>query len=270
MSSLHETRYRFGDTVIALTSPEFTESSFLSCFRFHGEEKSDIRMEIVPSDSAEEDASAHTVRDVGTGRILWQRKLLPDGSISVKADPSIISHLNTRTVTEMMELPALMLTRGCMILHASFIEKDGRAILFTAPKRTGKSTQAKLWETEKHAVTVNGDRALIGKRGGVWYAHGLPFCGTSGICRNESCPLQAVVILSQSDVNDVRSADGREIASALLSGCSFRADDDGQMNDFLRVAESLSADVPFIRLSCRPDKEAADILENYLTEHAHD
>ena len=58
--------------------------------------------------------------------------------------------------------------------------------------------------------------------------------------------------------------------AALLSGCSLNADNNEQMNNFLRITESLSAEVPFLRLSCRPDKEATDILENYLTERAHD
>ena len=39
-----------------------------------------------------------------------------------------------------------LLQRSAVILHASYIDWDGSAILFTGPSGTGKSTQAELWE----------------------------------------------------------------------------------------------------------------------------
>ena len=50
-----------------------------------------------------------------------------------------------------------------VILHSSFISRQGEGILFTAPSGTGKSTQADLWKRHEEGVTIiNGDRSILG------------------------------------------------------------------------------------------------------------
>lgn len=46
-------------------------------------------------------------------------------------------------------------------------------------------------------------------------AHGVPFAGTSGICRNVSVPLAAVVVLSQAPENTIRRLSPSEAVAAL-------------------------------------------------------
>ena len=51
--------------------------------------------------------------------------------------------------------------RPCLILHCAYLEYQGKAMLFSAPSGTGKTTQAGLWEQYRGSRTVNGDKALL-------------------------------------------------------------------------------------------------------------
>ena len=60
-----------------------------------------------------------------------------------------------------LALEKVLIAHESIILHASYVNYNGKAILFTAPSGTGKSTQAALWEEYKGAEIVNGDRVII-------------------------------------------------------------------------------------------------------------
>lgn len=105
------------------------------------------------------------------------------------------------TVFDGLDLPDMLLKRNIGILHCSFIEYQGNAILFAGKKESGKSTQAALWEKHRNAQIINGDRAAVICENGKLFACGIPFCGTSKICKNKKFPLKAVVCLSKGDSN---------------------------------------------------------------------
>ena len=83
----------------------------------------------------------------------------------------------------LLALERRLVERKGLILHCAFAEYQEEAILFSAPSETGKTTQANLWERFRGAQTVNGDRCLLQKLEGRWYARGWPVCGSSGVCR---------------------------------------------------------------------------------------
>ena len=101
-------------------------------------------------------------------------------------------------------LEQVCITLQAALLHTSFIKWQGKAILFTAPSGTGKSTQADLWRRIEGAEIINGDRAVLRKEGGIWKAWGLPYAGSSRIFRNESAPVGAIVVLRKNDRNELR------------------------------------------------------------------
>ena len=103
--------------------------------------------------------------------------------------------------TSLLALERRLIARDSLILHCAYMVYQGEAILFSAPSETGKTTQANLWEKYRGSRTVNGDRALLGKRKGRWTAQGWPVCGTSEVCHNEEFPIRAVVMLSQAKEN---------------------------------------------------------------------
>lgn len=159
-----------------------------------------------------------------------------------------------------------LLQHGDMILHASYIAWKGQAILFAGPSGTGKSTQADLWRRYVGAELINGDRALIGRKNGVWYSYGYPCCGSSAVCINRTLPLSMIVILEQGEQNRIVSLSDSEKIRAIVSGTEMFPWGSTEISRAIDLAEILVASVPVIKLICRPDEEAVDLLRNKWKE----
>ena len=151
-----------------------------------------------------------------------------------------------------------------VVLHASAVLKNEKMILFTAPCGTGKSTQANLWEKYADAEIVNGDKALISLKDGTIFAGGLPFSGSSNICKNISAPLAAVVCLGQAKENLIRKISAREALVALLQGNYRSGITNESSHRTIDILEKLCSTVPVYRLDCLPDKTAVECLEKEL------
>ncbi len=157
-----------------------------------------------------------------------------------------------------------LLDRDAMILHASYVEVQGEALLFLGPSGTGKSTQARLWETHGSAQTLNGDRALLRKSGVQWFVHGYPCCGSSHICVNRSLPLKAIILLTQDSRNYTEALSPSQKILALTSGAQFYPWASEEVQKVLSLAESLAREVPICKLHCTVDAVAVRCLQSYL------
>jgi len=163
-------------------------------------------------------------------------------------------------------LHGMYLRHGGAIIHGSYIAYNGKAILFTAPAQTGKSTQAELWRAHKGAEIINGDRVLLIKKNDAWNAYGYPCCGSSMICKNVTVPLGAIVVLAQAKDNTVEKLNLSQTARALVSATELYPWEPEEINLAFERAMSLATDVPIVKLSCRPDEDAVKTLKNYLEE----
>lgn len=163
-----------------------------------------------------------------------------------------------------------LLLREGLILHSSYVDIGGEAILFTGPSDMGKSTQADLWKRHAGARIINGDRTVIRRHGGVWHAFGYPCCGTSGICINETLPLRAIVVLAQAPENRIEELPASRKIRALASATELYPWNQEEIGMAFQIAQMISADVPVIRLHCRPDAGAVTAVKDYLegTNHA--
>ena len=161
-------------------------------------------------------------------------------------------------------LAQLFLPKKAVLMHASFIDIGGLAVLFSAPCGTGKSTQAELWRVHRNAEVLNGDKAGVYLKDGKAFAGGVPFCGTSKICHNKNLPLKAIVLLSQGKENIAKHLKGFEALQGVINNIylDLLAPFEKQMCvDF--VIELLST-VPVISLQCTPDERAIQELEKFL------
>ena len=64
-------------------------------------------------------------------------------------------------ILQLLPLRSFLIRSGTLMLHSSRIGISGKAILFTAPSQTGKTTQARLWEDCRGAQVLCNDRTLI-------------------------------------------------------------------------------------------------------------
>jgi hypothetical protein len=171
-----------------------------------------------------------------------------------------------RLVLNTLEAEHHIARHSGFLLHSAFIQVDGKAILFTAPSGTGKSTQAELWRKYRGARIINGDRSAVtvGEQGVL--AHGIPYCGTSGICTNAELPVAAIVYLTQSPKSAIQPLTGLRAFRHVWEGCSIHTWDREDMELSTNTVMEAIRQVPVVHLACRPDESAVTVLEAYLKE----
>ena len=200
-------------------------------------------------DLVSEEATA-TVEEVGTQsyRITIRETLLPWG----------------RDVADLFTqygLPHCLPQFGKLLLHCAYVLYHGKAVLFTAPSGTGKTTQAMLWKKCCGSEIINGDRAAIGLENGVAMAYGLPISGMSTDCKNVTAPVAAIVSLSQAKHNRAARLSAKQTVRCLLSGTYLPKEFSADLPLLFDLAMSIGERVPVFHLECLPDEDAVNTLK---------
>ena len=176
------------------------------------------------------------------------------------------NRVGTKTVLNAIEAEHLVVQNGGVILHCSYIDWNGAAILFTAPSETGKSTQAELWKQFRGAEIINGDRAAVRLVDGNCMAEGIPFSGSSKECLNRSLPIRAIVYLGKEEENQIRRLTGYEAFSKVWEGIAVNVWDSEDTGLAAGIVEEIVKRVPVFYLKCRPDESAVEALKCALME----
>lgn len=169
-------------------------------------------------------------------------------------------YLNTAYIWNCLDLPGLFLDRGRLMVHSSFIIKDGEAVLFCGSSGVGKSTQASLWAKFAGAEVINGDKAVLYCENGTVFAASLPVAGTSRICINKTAPVKAVVNLSHGKANCLNRVGTISAMNGFLSCCMIDTWRYGETDKFLDIVSDLIGKVPQYDYSCLPDESAVETL----------
>lgn len=177
------------------------------------------------------------------------------------------NEISNREMFNAMGFDALLAKERKLILHASFIAFQNKAILFSAPSGTGKSTQADLWKKFVDGVQIiNGDRAIIGLEDNVIKAYGLPFCGTSKITRNQSFNLGTIVILRQGKVNKLIELSIKDSYRYLYSQVNWIGWDKRLQMNILELLEKVVNGIKIYYFECLPEQSAVEVLKTMITK----
>jgi hypothetical protein len=174
--------------------------------------------------------------------------------------------IGTHTVLNVIGAEHLIAQNGGFVFHSSYIAVGGKAILFTAPSGTGKSTQAALWEKHRSAEIINGDRSAVRLVDGEVCASGIPFAGSSNICKNVTLPLGAIVYLKQAPQNQIRRLRGAEAFRRVWEGCSVNTWDRADVAAVSETVQQVVCAVPVFELACTADEQAVKTLEETLRQ----
>lgn len=173
------------------------------------------------------------------------------------------STMYSQAILESADMFDILASFGQLVLHSSFVlTQSGAAVLFSGPSGIGKSTQAALWQQYAGADVINGDRTLI--RLSDLTANGVFYSGTSGICKNVSAPIRAIVLLEKAESNALRRAGAKEAFVAVLSQCSYYQWDADSAIRMMDLVNELVQRADVYRLSCRADEGAVRLLQNEL------
>lgn len=183
----------------------------------------------------------------------------------ITLSPSRLNGLHIDPVfVSLFALERRQMQLDAFVLHCAYINYQGKAILFSAPSETGKTTQGNLWEQYRGAKTINGDRALLQKIDGCWTAQGWPVCGSSEICNNIPLPIHAVVMLSQGKTDVVSRLSPMKAFSQIYSQITVNRWNTSANIRCMDFLEGLVREVPVWHLSCTISENAVNTLAEAL------
>ncbi len=243
--------YEFGGTLFRIDSEEpLLESKYTAPFACAGTKTPDFVITVGYSGEKMQNSFSNANRS--------------GSSIRIEFAESYRGKISAKNALEESGIFRMLAEHGGVVLHSSYIiTQRGEALLFSAPSGTGKSTQAELWRSYAGAKVINGDRALVKAENGVT-ANGILFSGTSGISENVTAPLRAIVLLRQSEKNEIRSVSGKEAFMRLLPQCSYYPDEEENLRIVTGILAEIISAVPVYDFGCVPDESAVSALSEVL------
>ena len=246
--------YRFGPVVFAFkTKIPICVIDKYEEFRSDNSIEPDFTVEIIP---LSEDSPCGIKEPIQT-EIFGNR-------ITAAMNQSVIPYVTVGRLMYLIGAAHLFLQKDAFVLHASYIVRAGKALLFSAPSGTGKSTQANLWHNCRGCEIINGDRVIVSCENGQFYASGAYVAGSSGIYRNVTAPLGHIILIEQAKSCVVKNIPAVKKLQRLLCECSFDQHDLSQYNIMMELVSDLITKVPVFGYGCTKDPEAVEVLEKYL------
>ena len=146
-----------------------------------------------------------------------------------------------------------------MYLHASAVELEGRAYLFSGHSGVGKSTHVQQWQAVfgDAICRFNDDKPALRYLDGRWYAYGTPWCGKDGINENKKVPVAGICFLKQGADNRICRLSAQEAVPLLLSQTIRRFANPERLDRMLGHLECLVREIPIYELINRPEPAAA-------------
>lgn len=163
--------------------------------------------------------------------------------------------------TSLMLLYALATARfNTLLIHASAVTVDGKGYAFLGKSGTGKSTHSKLWlQNIEGSMLLNDDNPVIRITEGNAWIWGSPWSGKTSCYINTGVPLKGVVRLRQHSINEIVKFSSLKAYAELLTSCSCMKWEEKVMSPVHDTVAQLATTVACYRLSCLPNREAAEL-----------
>lgn len=161
---------------------------------------------------------------------------------------------------------AVRMNGGISIHSASIIYKE-KAIVFSAPSKTGKSTHTNMWADHFDTPVLDGDITACRIIDGVPYVYGLPWAGSSGKFMNRRAELGAIVFLEQRGENVISVPMGLEAFSRLYSRSfsprwlQFQIE-----KDIENTNSVMKSGIKLYVLGCKPELAAVELMKKKIDE----
>ena len=150
-----------------------------------------------------------------------------------------------------------LLYRDTLMIHGSTVAVDGKAYLFTAPCKTGKSTHTRLWRElfGDRAVMVNDDMPFLQLTSHGVLAYGSPWSGKHGLATNICVPLQGICFLRRGQENVIQPMEAARGVEALRRQIHGPVDEQLQQKA-ATLAGWLAEIVPLWEMDCNIQPDA--------------
>ena len=252
-----EKTYAFGNTVFRIISPlPLPYNGQLETFGVPADTPVDHTVRVLAADEA-------ALAEMNPDDLYLVRRVGCETSVHMK-DVSLLADFSLSLLLAKSRAYDILLERDAMAIHASFVARDGKALLFSAPSGTGKSTQAHLWREQRQCEIINEDRVILFKDKGVFYATGCWAMGSAGYTNNTVLPVDTLVLLSQGETNTVTPIRPSELLRRTIPQCAFTSTDPASRGRVINLLCDLAASVRTVSYACVNHPSAVEHLEKVL------
>ena len=153
-----------------------------------------------------------------------------------------------------------LLKRNTLMMHGSTVAVDGKAYLFTAPCKTGKSTHTRLWRElfGERSVMVNDDMPFLQITSDGVLAYGSPWSGKHGLATNICVPLQGICFLNRGKENVIHRIES-SCGIGALRRQMHTPTDEVLLESALSLVDKLVEIVSLWEMYCNTEPEAARV-----------
>ena len=148
---------------------------------------------------------------------------------------------------------------GAIFIHSSTICYHDKAIMFSAPSGTGKSTHASLWHKYYGAQYINDDKNFILIENGKLFVYGTPISGKHHLDNNLKAELIGLVFLRQAKENRIIKLTKMEAFMEILK--QIQLPEDREYLEKINPMLDMMMEFPCYRLECDISQEAVDLVK---------
>lgn len=186
---------------------------------------------------------------------------------------NIVIQLNPHLKSKLPELEYLLsgvffyeiaLKEGLITLHASAINDENKAILFSAPSQTGKSTLTNYFLSQyPEASIINDDKPLIKHEDGLFYVYGSPWSGKDVLNSNTKVLLAGIFFLAQGKENVLQSLSRKEKIQELFRNI-YRPREESLVDNASETISLLIEKTNIMKYSFQKHPTSAKIIHDFL------
>jgi hypothetical protein len=150
----------------------------------------------------------------------------------------------------------LTLQKGAIMVHASAVNYNGRGWLFSGRSGNGKTTIARLFDSQGIDV-IHDDRVILVKKEGRWFIHNTP------VYQNEvprSAPLDHIWLIEHGKSNVSVPVEGALATAMILSNCIQQTWEGEATETLLTAIEDVTSMTMVSRLFFVPDAGICNYL----------
>lgn len=167
-----------------------------------------------------------------------------------------------------MMLECRMIACGMAVLHSACVEAGGRAVAFSGPSGTGKSTRALKWVENLSAEWISGDRPVIDPVKQL--ACGVPWDGKEQIFKNVVFPLHCILEVRRAPITMLRRLSSKQAYRFLANQIMIPMWDSELAVRAFWGLKQLAERIPVYRLHCDQTAEAARETYHMLFDERND
>jgi hypothetical protein len=164
-------------------------------------------------------------------------------------------------LAELLMINLLGQGRG-VLLHACAVRDDESGLLFSGVSGAGKSTTARLWESQPSATLLSDDRIIVREKDSVFWIYGTPWHGDARVASPLAVPLERIFILRHAPQNQALRLKPFDLAARLFVRCFPPFWDQTGVEFSLQLLDRLCQSVPGYELGFVPDESVIDYVRS--------